>query len=95
MSSSVDDAESGCMIQVIPPSANSLICESVYASKNCSQTAEEIIWILSTEQKHIHDIIFVLKYLLLKAQLHSEEQLFVVLGLACCFFFFSPKLSTT
>lgn len=60
----MDDAESGCMIQVIPPSTNSFICESLCANKDCSQTTEEIIWILSTEQRLVHDIILLLKYLL-------------------------------
>lgn len=60
----MDDAESGCVIQVIPPSTNSFLCESVCANKDWSQTAEEIIWIHSTEERHVRDIILVLKYLL-------------------------------
>ena len=72
--------ESGCMIQVIPPSTNTSVCESVCANKDCSQTTEEVIWILSTEQTcPWHHPCSQTSALLLKTQLHSKEQLFVIL----------------
>lgn len=79
----MDAAESRCMTQMIPPSKDSFIGESVCANKNCSQTTEEIIFILSTEQTHIHDIILVLKYLLcyLKHSLALRSSLLLCLDL--------------
>lgn len=43
-SSCVYGAELSCMIQMIPPSTHSLICESVCVNMDCSQTTEEIVF---------------------------------------------------
>lgn len=52
-SSCVYGAELSCMIQMIPPSTHSLICESACVNTNCSQTTEDTVFSQMSKDIHI------------------------------------------